>query len=218
MKRGGLVVLILLLLLAFALGAVLFSRGPSPQYQAAMEALRLDTADKMATLKVAFWYGLAGVILLSLAGLSAAFLRLLWQRSQLIRPSAGGLFPVVRGREGGQTYYHDPNRQLTGTVAYRTRPDGLEMQPLLPVGAEAEQLQVTTQAQVAQVVAAASQDQGGRMSRTTRRMVEHMTTPRPVSRLPTVVVGLDPTIPGERRLLTAIRAEVGEDIDTGGES
>lgn len=212
--KSGIVLLVLLLLLAFVLGAVLFSPGPSPHYQAATEALRLNTAGKMAILKVVFWYGLAGIVLLSLVGLSFAFLRLLWRRSKLIRPEASGIFPVVRDRAAGQIYYHDPNRQLAGSVAYRAGDEGVEAQHLLPAGSEAEQLQVTTQAQAAQVVAAAGQPssrgsaRGGRgMSPTARRLVEQMTQPRTVPGMPHITV-LNETIPEERRLLAAIRAQV----------
>jgi hypothetical protein len=211
--RGGIVLLILLLLLAFALGAVLFNRGPSPQYQTEMERLRLDTAAKMRIIKIGFWGSLAAAVVLGIIGVAAALVRAIWRRPDLIRPNASGLFPLVRGRADGQTYYHDPNRQLAGTVAYGHGSDGLEMQQLIPPGAEAEQLQVTTQAQAVQVVAAASQGRG--MSRTTRRMVERMTEPRPVPRLPAVVIGLDESIPEERQLLAAIKAEVEENVEMG---
>lgn len=65
-----------------------------------------------------------------------------------------------------------------------------------------------TQAQAAQVVAAAGQ--GGRMSPSARRVVQRMTQPRPVPRLPEVVV-IDTEIPKERRLLAAIRATIEAD-------
>lgn len=207
--RSGVLVLLLLVLLAFVLGAVLFNQGPSPQYRAAMEAQRLETAAKMSTLEVVFWYSLAGVVLLTLAGLSIAFLNLLVQRSRLIRPNDSGLFPVVRGRVGGQAYYHDPNRQLAGAVGYGRGPDGVQMQQLLPAGAESEQLQVTTQAQAAQVVTAAGQGRG--MTRTTRRLVESMTqAPRPATRMPEVQVVDDASaigVPEERHLLTAVQRD-----------
>jgi len=120
----------------------------------------------------------------------------------------------VRGRASRQIYYHDPNRQLAGTVAYGAGPDGVQMQQLLPAGTEAEpfgsaqdrQLQVTTQAQVVQVVAAASQ--GGRMSAATRRLVERMTQQRPVPRLPEVqVVEGEIADPEARYLVEAIRQD-----------
>lgn len=231
MKRGGLTLLVALLVLACAMGglatATLLGHGPSPQYRAALETQRLETHARMAALKVVFWYVLAGIALLFLAGLTIALLRLLWQRSQLIRPNASGLFPVVRGRAGGQIlrpgsgyiFYHDPNRQLAGTVVYGRGSGGLEMRQLLPAGAEAEpfgvaqdrQLQVTTQAQAAQVVAAAGQGRG--MSGGTRRLVERLTESRPAPRLPAVVVGLDETISEERRLLAAIRAGVEAEVE-----
>jgi len=204
--RSGVFILLLLLLLAFVLGIVIASQGPSPQYRAAVEQLKLSTAAKMASLKVVFWYGLAGIALLGLSFGLGMTIWSVWRRSQLIRPNTSGLFPVVRGRASGQIYYHDPNRQLAGTVAYGAGPDGVQMQQLIPAGTEAEQLQVTTQAQVAQVVAAASQ--GRSVSAATRRLVERMTQQRPVPRLPEVQVVEGEIADSEaQHLLEAIRQD-----------
>jgi len=208
-----LVILFLVLPLALALGAILAAQaGPSAAYQSELEALHLETAAKMQAIKVGFWGGLAVVVLFGTAGIMAGLVRATWQRSRLIHPHANGLFPVVQGRIGGQTYYHDPHRSLASAVVYGAGPGGVEMQQLLPAGAEAEQLQVTTQAQATQLVAAAGQ--GGGMTAPTRRLVEGMTKPpRLAPRMPEVVVP-DETIPEERRLLAAIRAGV-EEVEEG---
>jgi len=212
--RNGVFFLLLLLLLAFVLGIVIAGQGPSLQYRIAVEQLKLSTAARLASLKVVFWYVLAGIALLGMAFGLGVTIWSVWRRSQLIHPNASGLFPVVRGRASRQIYYHDPNRQLAGTVAYGAGPDGVQMQQLIPAGAEAEpfgsaqdrQLQVTTQAQVVQVVAAASQ--GGRMSAATRRLVERMTQQRPVPRLPEVqVVEGEIADPEARYLVEAIRQD-----------
>jgi len=201
--------LVVIGIVAFVLvNAIIGDGGPSPGYQAAIEAQRLETASKMRHLKVIVWYGLAGILLLGLACGVGVAIWSAWQRAQLIQPHDTGLFPVVRGRAGGRTYYHDPNRQLAGTVAYGTVPDGIELQQMLPPGTEAEQLQVTTQAQAAQVVAAAAQDQ--KMTVTTRRLVERMTQSRIVPRLPPVTIELDDESPEEQKLLNAIRSGIKE--------
>ena len=211
--RGGIAILLLLLLLAFVLGAVLFSRGPSPEYRAAMESLRLETAGQMATLKVAFLGGLAVAVVIAALGGAVGLVRILWLRSQLIRPNAQGLYPVVQGRIAGQTYLHDPNRQLAGTVAYGAGPNGVEVRHLLPPGAEDAQLQVASQAQATQLVAAAAQ---GSIPAPTRRLVHGLVNrpPRPVPRMPEVRI-LNPDIPEERYLLAAIRHDWEGDDDDG---
>ena len=212
--RSGVFILVLLLLLVFVLGIVLASRGPSPEYRAAMEVQRLETQTKMAALKVVFWHILTGIGLLFLAGLAIAFLRLLWQRSQLIRPNVSGIFPVVRGSAGRQVlrpgsgciYYHDPNRQLAGTTAYGTGPDGtMQAQHLFPPGQEEAQLQITSQAQAAQVVAAAQPEQA---DRATRRLVDRLTKPKPAPSMPEIqVVEGEIVDADDRLLLTAIRQD-----------
>lgn len=211
MNRGSLV--ILMLLLAFALGAVLFEQGPSTQYRAAIEALRLETAGKMSALKVVFWYGLAAIALFGLAAGVGVLLLSIWQRSRLIRPDDSGLYPVVRERApDGRPYYHDPNRQVAGSVAYHDGLEGIEAQLLLPAGMEEAQLQVTTQAQAAQVVAAG---RGRGMSRTARRTVERMTRPRPRLPMPAVmVVQGELADPDDRRLAAAIRQDWEEEGET----
>jgi len=207
------------LLLAFALGAALLGSKPSARYQSAREAQRLEMSERLNT----FCTGLMVIALLGTVGLTATMVRLVWLRSQLIHTD-DGIFPVVRGHLGGRAFFHDPNRQLAGAVAYKAGPDGVEAHHLMPLNDQDEpfgfpfdsaqgrvqdrQLQVTTQAQAAQVVAAAGQ--GGRMSPSARRVVQRMTQPRPVTRLPEVVV-IDTEIPEERRLLAAIRATIETD-------
>ncbi len=60
-----------------------------------------------------------------LAGGGVMLLRYIWQRANLIR-ARDGLFPVVRGRAAGQTYYHDPNRQWAEAVAKAMRQKVIE--------------------------------------------------------------------------------------------
>jgi hypothetical protein len=215
MKKGSplfliVFVLLLIVLLAFALGAILARQErTSAEYQMEMEALHLKTEAKMQAIKVGLRGGLAVVILLSTIGLTAGLVRAVWQRSRLIHPHDNGLFPVVQGRAGGQTYYHDPNRQLAGTAVYGSSPEGTTVRhPTLPAERSiADQLQVTTQAQAAQLVAAAGQGQG--LTAQSRQLAERValaTTSRPAPRLPQVVV-LDKTIPEERQLLTALRRD-----------
>jgi hypothetical protein len=218
MRKGTtfIVTLFMMLLLSLILGAVLAGQGrPSPEHQAHMEALQLETSAKMRAIKVGFWGGLTVVVLLCLAGVSVGLVRAVWLRSRLIHPQANGLFPVVQGRTGGRilrpgsryTYYHDPNRQVAGSVAYGTDSEGASARPILPTYDQGEQLQVTTQAQAAQLVAAAGQGRG--LTAQSRRLVERVAlvpAARAVPRLPDVVIP-DEAIPEERHLLTALRAD-----------
>jgi hypothetical protein len=208
MRKGSIFVLLLIMLLACALGVILARQSrTSAKHQLEMEALHLKTATKMQAIKVGLWGGLAVVALLSAAGLAAGLVWAVWQRSRLIHPHATGLFPVVQGRAGGQTYYHDPNRQLAGTVVYGSGPEGTTVHlPTLPDD-RGEQLQVTTQAQATQLVAAAGQGRG--LTAQSRQLAERvvLTTPsRSAPRLPEAVV-LDDAIPEERHLLTALRRD-----------
>ena len=208
MRKGSFFVLLLIMLLACALGVILARQGrTSAAHQLEMESLHLKTATKMHAIKVGLWGGLAVVALLSAAGLAAGLVRAVWRRSRLIHPHATGLFPVVQGRAGGQTYYHDPNRQLAGTVVYGSGSEGTTVHlPTLPDD-RGEQLQVTTQAQATQLVAAAGQGRG--LTAQSRQLAERVVlTPssRSAPRLPEVVV-LDDAIPEERHLLTALQRD-----------
>jgi hypothetical protein len=194
--------------LAFALGLVLAGNwGVSPEYQTAVESLRLDTATKMRWIKIGFWSGLAAIIVFGLGGIVAGLLRATWRRSRLIRPEHSGLFPIVEGQAGGQTYYHDPNRQWAGTTTYGDGLEGVDVRHLAPPGQEKVQLQIATQAQATQLVAAASQ--GRELDASTRRLVEKaaLAAPeRPAPSLPEVVV-LSESIPEERHLLASLRRD-----------
>jgi hypothetical protein len=208
MRKGSFFVLLLIMLLACALGVILARQDrASAKYQLEMEALHLKTATKMQAIKVGLWGGLAVVTFLSAAGLAVGLVRAVWQRSRLIHPHANGLFPVVQGRAGGQTYYHDPNRQLAGTVVYGSGSEGATVRhPTLP-NDRSEQLQVTTQAQATQLVAAAGQGRG--LTAQSRQLAERVvsaTASRSAHRLPEVIV-LDEAIPEERHLLAALRRD-----------
>ena len=194
--------------LAFALGLVLAGNwGVSPEYQATMESLRLDTAAKINWIKIGLWGGLAAIAVIGLGGMVAGLLRATWRRSRIIRPEPSGLFPIVEGRAGGETYYHDPNRQWAGTTAYGAGPEGAAVRHLAPANQEEAQFRIATQAQATQLVAAASQ--GGRLNASTRRLVEKVALASPArspARLPEVVV-LSEAIPEEQRLLAALRQD-----------
>jgi hypothetical protein len=196
--------LLSVVLLAFLLGLILARQGgASAHYQREMEALHLETAARMQAVKVGLRAGLAAVACLGAAGLAAGLVRALWRRSRLIHPHANGLFPLVQGRAGGHTYYHDPNRQLAGTVIYRAGSEGATVQHAMVPDGQAQQLQVTTQAQAAQLVAAAG---GQGLTAQGRRLAERVVSAAAsqTPRLPHVVV-LDEAIPEERHLLTALR-------------
>lgn len=214
MRRGAttvvLMALTLVCVLAFVLGLVLAGDGgTSWEYRRAMEALRLDTEAKMQWIQIGFWGGLAAITLIGVGGGVAGLLRAMWRRSRLITPHSSGIFPIVEGRAGGQTYYHDPNRQWAGTTVYGTGPEGASVRQLVPPGQEEAQYQIATQAQATQLIAAASQGRG--LTAPVRRLAERVTTPaRPVPRLPDLVV-LDESIPEERRLIAALRQDWAQD-------
>jgi len=200
--------LLFIVLLGCALGLILAGQGKtSAKHQREIEALHLKTETQMQAIKVGLWGGLAVVTSLSVAGLAAGLVRSVWQRSRLIHPHANGLFPVVQGRAGGQTYYHDPNRQLAGTAIYGSGTEGATVrQPMLPDD-QGEQLQVTTQAQATQLVAAAGQGRG--LTAQSRQLAERVVSAassHPAPRLPQVVV-LDNAVPEERHLLTALERD-----------
>jgi len=212
MRKGTATIILMTLMLscvlAFVLGLVLAGNwGVSAEYQTAIESLRLDTAVKLGWIKIGFWGGLAAISVLGLGGVVGGVLRAIWRRSRLIHPHSPGLFPIVEGRAGGQTYYHDPNRQWAGTTAYGAGPEGVAVRHLAPPGQEEAQFQIATQAQATQFVAAASQGRG--LTAPTRRLVERVAladSARPVPRLPKVIV-LDESIPEERRLLAALHQD-----------
>jgi hypothetical protein len=212
MRKGAATVVLMAIILsctlAFALGLVLAGKGEgSLEYRTAMESLRLDVATKMGWIKIVFWGGLTTIIIIGLGGAVWGLLRAIWRRSRLIYPQPTGLFPIVEGQAGGQIYYHDPNRQWAGTTAYEVGPEGVTAHHLIPPGQEEAQLQIATQAQATQFVAAANQGRG--LSASTRRLVEKAALPAPhqaARRLPQVVV-LDETIPEERRLVDALRRD-----------
>ena len=213
MRRNTIILPTLLLVaLSFTLGAVLAQRGgDSEKHQLEMETLHLEAASKTQVIKIGFWGGLAAVVLFGTAGITAGLVRAAWRRSNLIHPHTNGLFPVVQGRAGRQTYYHDPNRQMASSVAYGTDREGVVARHLIPPGDRGEQLQVTSQAQAAQLIAAAGQGRG--LTAQSRRLAERValaTASRPVPRLPEIVVP-DTATPEERHLLTALRQDWEDD-------
>lgn len=200
--------LFLILALAFTFGAFLAGQErPSLTYQTEMEALELEAAAKIQAIKVGFRGGLTVIALCGASGITIGLVRIVWQRSRLIHPHVNGLFPIIQGRMGSQTYYHDPNRQLAGSVAYSSGPTRANVHHSIPPDDRGEQLLVTTQAQATQLVAAAGQGQG--LTAQSRRLVERVAltnTSRSVPHLPDVTI-LDEAIPEERHLLTALRAD-----------
>lgn len=212
-----LLALTLVCVLAFVLGLALAGNwGTSLEYRRAMESLRLDTEAKMRWIQTGFWGGLAAITLVGVGGTVMGLLRTMWRRSRLIQPHSSGIFPVVEGQAGGQTYYHDPNRQLAGTTVYGTGPEGANVRQLVPPGQQEAQLQIASQAQAAQFVAAASQGRG--LTAPARRLAERVAlsaSARPVPRLPDVVL-LDESIPEERRLIAALHHDWVEDEARGG--
>jgi hypothetical protein len=206
----------LLCFLTFLLGlAIGDSWQTSLEYRTAIESLRLDAAAKVYWIKVSFWGGLVAITLVGVGGGVGVLLRLFWRRSRLIQPHSSGLFPIVEGQAGGETYYHDPNRQLAGTTLYGADSDGATIRHQVPQGEDEAQLQIATQAQATQLVAAANQGKG--LTARNRKLVERMASTastRPLPRLPEIVI-LDNSIPEERRLLAALRRDWEDELEGG---
>lgn len=155
------------LILAFFLGALLSRSDDGYQRE-----LQMEHARRLQWVETAFLGGLVGVVLLALGGGVFVGLRLLNKRASTIYPDRAGLFPIVRGHVGRAEYYHDPNRAPTPTTVYLEGVGTPTVQVLhiTAQGAAGEQLQITSQAQAAQLVAAATRQAGGSFS--SRQLVE----------------------------------------------
>lgn len=189
----------------FGIGVFLATR-PSKEYRFQREVQKIESAGRLTLWRDVFLVAGGGLLVIALGGSVAIFLYGAWFRVNLISHKQG-LFPIIRGKAGGQTFYHDPNRQLAGSVAYGEGQAGVEAQHLLPQGAEDLQAQITAQAQAVQVVAAARKDE--ETEKATRRLVERVTKrTRTGQRLPKVEVVEGEIVDADDRfLLAAIRQD-----------
>jgi len=208
MSKAFILLMLIALILAFVLGAVLRGRtysSPSPEYLTRAEQLRLENQARLNTIKTVFLVALGVVILVGVTGITLGLVRMVWLKARLVYPARSGIFPVLVNRVGPQVILHDPNRTLAGTTVLGRGPDGVSVQHLLPPEAGVEaQLQVTTQAQVAQAVAAAAGGDG--VNAQSRKLIESVTARQVAAPLPEVEVSdLEPSHV-ERLLL-----ETGED-------
>ncbi|MBN1888800.1 MAG: hypothetical protein JW850_12465 [Thermoflexales bacterium] len=160
--------------------------------------------------------GVGVSVLVLTVGSAFAVVALANKRATAVYPNSAGLYPViVRRTLDGVTIVHDPNRALGPTTVYqvptwlnhlaRGRIGDSPLQVSFPQpGSEAAVVQITGQAQVAQIAAAQNRwprlpPMAGRM--TVKEDGERM--PSPTARMPQVRVIQDPEqIEGfERRLL-----------------
>lgn len=166
-RKTSLYVLTLLVVLAFALGALVWGGRPDLtaaerereriRNDALRQKLELDVGTK-ATLQpfiVAAKVVGGALVLASVAGAVFVCLRWLDRRAAEIRPGPDGQYPVVRLRVAGAMVIHDPNRQLAAAVVY-ARPEQANRVLIQPVitGQLTDQERTTARAQAVQLAAA----------------------------------------------------------------
>lgn len=144
------VVISALILLAFALGAVML--GGDPEVSGQVAAARDETAATWARAWLWIRVGFAAVGLATAAGCAVALVKWALRRARTIYPDRAGLLPAMQ--LGAREVYADLNRAPAGVVL-----TGRGAPPRLPEPTAAG-LQVTTQAQAAQALAAATRDGG----------------------------------------------------------
>ena len=150
--------LVLILLLAFAVGIGLWlggrSRAPTA-YELERSSMRLELTRALLPYRLAFRIALGAVLLLTLGGLGWGTVRWLHRRVDTVYPDDAGLYPIRERRIGRARVFHDPNRAPTATTVYVTGQPGLRVEHGLPEGGAYVQGQVTGQAQAAQAIRAA---------------------------------------------------------------
>ncbi|MBN1889421.1 MAG: hypothetical protein JW850_15610 [Thermoflexales bacterium] len=146
----------------------------------------------------------AGALVLTV-GLAFAAVAWVGKHASAVYPNGAGLYPViVRRTWNGVTIMHDPNRALGPTTVYqvptwldrlaRGRAGDSPLRVSFPQpGSEAAVVQITGQAQVAQI--AAAQNRWPRLPPVAGRMTVHegeRMPPAPTTRMPAVRVIQDP--------------------------
>jgi hypothetical protein len=164
---------VVLIAAALVIGLMLAdtTRGGSSTVEREMASLRLKMARRLQVVTISFRVGLAAVVLLTLGGIGFGAVRFIQRRVDTIYPDKAGLYPLREGRIGSTRFFHDPNRAPTPTTLYG--PQGVNH--LTAPGFEADQLRVTSQAQAAQALRAASSGNGINLQ--SRRLVENIVPP-----------------------------------------
>ncbi|RLC70415.1 MAG: hypothetical protein DRI52_07115 [Chloroflexi bacterium] len=166
-------VIIVLIAATLVIGLLLAdaNRGETSTVEREMAALRLETARRLQIVTIGFRAGLAAVILLTLGGIAFGTVRFILRRTDTVYPNKAGLYPIREGRIGRIRFFHDPNRAPMPTALYG--PQGVSH--LTASGFEADQLQITGQAQAAQALRAASSGNG--IDLQSRQLVEAIIPP-----------------------------------------
>lgn len=160
MGKLTLQVVVVCVLLSFLLGVVWTKSGEHPidpalraRKEAELQQIHLDTSRQLATMTVAAGWTVLGLVATAVLAITLVAVKWTLKSIDTIYPDRSGLYPVLRERVGGFVLFHDPNRVVTSGVAYSR-----EGRPafLAPESVGEAQRQITSQAQVAQVLAAAS--------------------------------------------------------------
>lgn len=209
-KRGDYTMIIIggvLVLILVFLAGIWFASRPSDTYVLQREAQKIESAARLTQVKDWFFTGAAISFLVAIAGGVVVGLYWLWTQTSFIRPNRG-LFPVIRGRIGKTTFYHDPNRQLRGAVAYL--PDANEgvRATHMGDGTESAHVQIASQAQATQLVAAAVGKKGEGLDPQGQEVVSRVaqSIANNPARMPDVLP-LDTGVPDDRLLLAAVEAD-----------
>jgi hypothetical protein len=197
---------VVVLLAAFLFGLWLASR-PSDAYIAQREAQKLQSAAHLTQVKDWFFTGAAVCFLVAMAGAVGLGLHWLWTQTHLVR-ARHGLFPLIKGRVGGATFYHDPNRQVAGAVAYLPDAEHGVRARHMSGASESAQVQVTGQAQATQLIAAAVGEGEGGLDAQRQEVVAQVAeqVSRNPARMPELIA-LDASVPDDRLLLRAVEAD-----------
>jgi hypothetical protein len=168
MSRTIWYIVLLTVLLGLVIGALLFGKltslSPAEQERQRIENRELEERLELERPMVFFW-SWAWRVVIVLGGLGALGVALVWgvRMALTIAPNRKGIFPLLLGRVGKAWVIHDPNRALAGTNLIPVGPDKTpHFIPALPEGLEREQVQITSQAQMVQGVAAAANGEENR--------------------------------------------------------
>jgi hypothetical protein len=157
-------VVLICLLLAFILGAVLFTRpGDDHTWRdEQLDRVAVESAWQWAWLKLYAGYLLAGLTIALVAGAGWALVMWLNKKATTIDPTPAG-YPLIVRRLGPPwlsraLFVFDPNRAVYPATVVTGGPTVQVLQIAPPAASAEQQVQVTTQAQAVQAVAAAARD------------------------------------------------------------
>jgi len=150
------------------------------------DRIEVESAQSWTRLKLYAGYVLTGVTISVLAGAGWAMVMWLNKKATTINPTPAGIYPLVVRRLGlpwlnRRLLFFNPNLTLFSTTVVTDGPT-VQVLHISPPAAGAEQMQVTSQAQAVQAIAAAAQ--GGHYTTTEIPALFTQTPPPRVNVLP----------------------------------